>query len=119
MVNGLTDYYARNDRDDISKSFVNDVLRVARRAEVIGVENGGSLAKAPVYLLSSGERVFQEAVMKCDRIYLGQIQKQNDLFDFQQASLALYEDIDHTRYLKILLERNVVDGNSSSLGPGA
>ena len=119
MVNALTGYYARNDRDDISKSFVNDVLRVARRAEVIDVQNGGSLAKAPVYLLLSGERGFQEAVKKCDLTYLSEIMKLNDLFDLEQASMALYEDIDHVRYLELLSKRDGDSGISSKKEPRA
>ncbi len=55
--------------------------------------------------------------MKCDLTYLGEIKKQNDLFDLEQASLALYDDIEHVRYLQVLLKRDVVSGLSSSIEP--
>jgi hypothetical protein len=105
MVDRLTQYYQQTEHEDISKSFVNDVLRVARRAAVIGVENGGSLAKSPVHLLLAGERIFQEAVIKCDATYLREINRFNSPFDMEQVSMALYEDANHIRYLQVLLNR--------------
>lgn len=112
MVDRLTEYYQQTDRAEVSKSFVNDVLRVARRARVIGIENGGSLAKAPVYLLLSGDRSFQEAVIKCDATYLREIRNLKNPFSLEQASVALYEDVTHLRYLQVLLNR-YSDGDSA------
>jgi hypothetical protein len=56
LVDHLYAYYKSNGEHDISKSYVNDVLRLARRAEVLGVHNGGGLASSPVYLQIPGER---------------------------------------------------------------
>ena len=105
IVDRLSAYYQRIERTDISKSFVNDVLRIARRAGVIGIDDGSSLAKAPVTLLIKGDRKFQEAVIKCDATYLREIHNQNSPFTLEQASIALYEDEGHLRYLQVLLNR--------------
>jgi hypothetical protein len=113
LVNQLVAYYVRIGREDISKSYVNDVLRVARRAMVVGVDNGKSLAKAPVYLRINGQRAFQDAVIRCDVTYLKEIQNLADPFDLEQASVALYESVDHTRYLKVLLSRFSENGQNA------
>jgi hypothetical protein len=112
LVNQLVDYYVRNGREEISKSYVNDVLRVARRAMVVGVDNGRSLAKAPVYLRINGQRAFQDAVIRCDVTYLKEMQNLVDPFDLEQASVALYESVGHVRYLKVLLSRFSENGQS-------
>jgi len=114
LVNHLGAYYSRQGQQDISKSYVNDVLRVARRAEVIGVQNGGSLAKAAVSLQIDGERVFQDAVISCDIIYLQEIQSLETQLDMEQASIALYEDAGHVRYLKVILSRFSNNGRQAS-----
>ncbi len=114
MVNHLGAYYLRLGQQDISKSYVNDVLRVARRAEVINVQNGGSLAKAAVSLQLEGERAFQDAVINCDLIYLQEIQNLETQFDLEQASIALYEDAGHVRYLKVILSRFSNNGRQAS-----
>ena len=105
LVNQLVDYYVRSGREEISKSYVNDVLRVARRAMVVGVDNGRSLARAPVYLKINGQRAFQDAVIRCDVTYLKEMQDLTDPFNLEQASVALYENVGHVRYLKVLLSR--------------
>jgi len=114
MVNHLGAYYLRLGQQDISKSYVNDVLRVARRAEVINVQNGGSLAKAAVSLQLEGERAFQDAVINCDLIYLQEIQNLETQLDLEQASIALYEDAGHVRYLKVILSRFSNNGRQAS-----
>jgi hypothetical protein len=113
LVNQLVDYYVRSGREEISKSYVNDVLRVARRAMVVGVDNGRSLAKAPVYLRINGQRAFQDAVIRCDVTYLKEMQDLVDPFDLEQASVALYENVGHVRYLKVLLSRFSENGQST------
>jgi uncharacterized LabA/DUF88 family protein len=107
IVNRLTTYYQSAGQHDISKSYVNDVMRLARRANVIYVLNGNSLAKAPVQLQISGERQFQEAVILCDATYLQEILATDSPFDLDQASIALYESVGHTRYLQVVLNRYV------------
>jgi hypothetical protein len=105
LVNHLSTHYQNNGREDISKSYINDVLRVARRAGVLSVKNSGSLTTAPVLLKLSGERIFQEAVLQCDATYLRELQKLENPFDLEQASIALYESTSHVRYLQVVLTR--------------
>lgn len=110
IVDRLATYYQGAGRDDISKSYVNDVMRLARRAAVIYVRNGNSLAKAPVTLQISGDRLFQEAVILCDATYLKEIMSMDMPFDMDQVSIALYETVGHTRYLQVVLGRYVQNG---------
>ena len=105
IVNHLAVYYQRAGQHEISKSYVNDILRLARRAEVIGVQNGGSLATAAVTLRLTGDRVFQETVVKCDLTCLHELQNLDEPFNLEQASIALYENASHARYLKVILNR--------------
>ncbi|MDX1614023.1 MAG: NYN domain-containing protein [Candidatus Promineifilaceae bacterium] len=105
IIGRLSDHYTEQEIDDISKSYINDTLRIARRAAVIGVQEGGSLAEAAVRLQLPPERRFQEAVMQVDSAYLAEIQALDLPFDVEQAALALYDDLGRARYLKILRER--------------
>jgi hypothetical protein len=114
IVNHLAAYYQRSGQHEISKSYVNDVLRVARRAEVIGVQNGGSLATAAVTLQVNGARVFQEMVIQCDLTYLKELQTLDEPFNLEQASIALYENVGHVRYLKVILNRFSDNGHNTS-----
>ena len=114
IVDRLAGYYQSHGREDVSKSYVNDVLRLARRAAVIRVQNGGSLAKAPVALQIAGERRFQEAVIMCDATYLAEIRAIDGQLDLDQASIALYENIGHTRYLQVILNRYAQNGQDHS-----
>ncbi len=114
IVDRLATYYQGAGRADVSKSYVNDVMRLARRAHVLDVRNGNSLAKAPVSLRLTGERLFQEAVIKCDATYLQEIRAMDNAFDLDQASIALYESVGHTRYLQVILNRYVDNGQGRS-----
>jgi uncharacterized LabA/DUF88 family protein len=105
LVNVLTADYQAQGKNTYSKSYVNDVLRVARRAKVIGVDNGGKLASSPVSLHITGNRMFQDAVMFFDLTYLKEIQSLGIAFDLEEAAVALYDSISHTRYLKVILNR--------------
>jgi uncharacterized LabA/DUF88 family protein len=105
LVNRLASHYTENGQEVVSKSYINDVLRIARRADVIGVANGGSLAHASVNLAVSGDRLFQDAVIRCDVTYLREIKALRNPLDMKEAAKALYDDEGHARYLKIILNR--------------
>ena len=105
LVNALVDFYQAQGKDSYSKSYVNDILRAARRAEVVGTRNGGKLATSPVYLQISGSRLFQEAVMRFDLTYLQEIQTLGSPLDLEEAAIALYDSVSYTRYLKVILNR--------------
>ena len=112
LIDNLADHYKSNGRPAISKSYVNDVLRLARRADVLGVRNGGSLAASPVYLQIDGQRAFQDAVICCDATYLKEIQGLNEPFGLEQAAVALYNSESYARYLKVVLNRFSDNGRS-------
>jgi uncharacterized LabA/DUF88 family protein len=105
LVDQLAIHYQEVGQDEVSKSYINDVMRIARRAEIICVDNGGSLANATVHLDIKGDRVFQDAVIRCDMTYLQEIQSLQNPIDLNEAAKALYEDVGHARYLKVILSR--------------
>jgi hypothetical protein len=49
--------------------------------------------------------MFQDAVMFFDLTYLKEIQSLGIAFDLEEAAVALYDSISHTRYLKVILNR--------------
>ena len=102
LVNTLFDLYVEQGRNDISKSFINDVLRAARRSKVVEVGNKGTLSAALVKLSISGERLFQNAVMRCDALYLSQIMALSEPFDWEEAALALYDTTSRVQYLQFI-----------------
>ncbi|MFN2189833.1 MAG: NYN domain-containing protein [Candidatus Promineifilaceae bacterium] len=114
IVEKLAAYYLENGQEDISKSYINDVLRVARRGSVIDVANGGSLAQAAVKLSIGGDRLFQESVILCDVTYLKEISALSDPIDMNEAAKALYDDVGHARYLSLILNRYSSDGNTAN-----
>jgi uncharacterized protein (TIGR00288 family) len=120
LVNALSDHYHEHGRNDISKSYINDVLRVARRADVVDVGNGGTLSYAPVKLSISGDRLFQNAVMQCDATYLRQIISLPEPFDWEEAALALYDTPIRVRYLQVIHNRfsGVTPEQAEALNPG-
>lgn len=107
LTQRLVDHYQAHN-NNMSRSVINDVLRVARRANVFDVPNvaGTSLAVSPVLLRVSGEKALQEAVMLCDYAYMKQLQSMSGLpFEFEQVSMALYESREHAPYLRQVLTR--------------
>jgi uncharacterized protein (TIGR00288 family) len=113
LIDALLLHYQRQNNADISKSHINDVMRVARRAHVIEVLESESLASAPVKLHLAGVRSFQDAVMLCDACYLGEIQSLADPFDLNEAAVALYDTDSYARYLKVILNRYGNNGQAS------
>jgi uncharacterized LabA/DUF88 family protein len=110
LIDGLVQYYRSKSEAPVSKGHINDVMRIARRADVIGVVNGRSLALASVKLQLEGSKTFQDAVMRCDATYLSEIMALSDPFDLAEAALALYDTPDYARYLKVLLNRFAANG---------
>lgn len=108
IVDDLYAYYEKSG-GGVSKSFINDVLRVARRAQVVAVgANGkGPLAALPITLSTSGDGAEQlkSAVMRCDATYVRELQMlKHHPFDWDEASMALYGSPDYVDYLKLVLE---------------
>ncbi len=106
VVDALYLFYEKQDKKNVSKSVINDVLRVARRARVISAPQTSTkpLASLPVTLSLEGDRLFQRAVMLCDHTFLTELQALSDSpFNIEDAALALYDSAERVPYLKRLL----------------
>lgn len=95
----------QHSRQTISKNYINDVLLIARRAQVIRTLKGQSLATAPVLLVLEDPKPFQEAVLRCDAAYLQEILDLAEPFDLSEAAIALYETANYARYLQVVLNK--------------
>ncbi|MCO5182412.1 MAG: NYN domain-containing protein [Anaerolineae bacterium] len=107
VVEFLSKFYA-DKGEQVSKSHINDVLRVARRAKVIAVESNGNkpLSALAVTLAIEGENLFKQAVMRCDAAYLCEIKNFADLpFDMDQAAIALYDSTSYTPYIRLIFDQ--------------
>jgi uncharacterized LabA/DUF88 family protein len=104
LIDKLSTHYNKNEKN-ISKNMINDLLLVARQAQVIHTLKGKSLATAPVRLQLDGENVFQEAVVRCDATYLRGILELGEPFDIQEAALALYDSPKYVNYLDMVMSK--------------
>lgn len=93
------------DGKDISKNMINAVMLVARQGQIIRTLKGKSLATAPVLLMLEGPKRFQEAVVRCDATYLRQILELPEPFDLTEAALALYDSVNYTAYLEMVMKK--------------
>ena len=104
LIDALAERYAAEGKE-ISKNMINALLLLARQADVVHTLKGKSLSTAPVTLYLTGSKVFQEAVMRCDAVYLQAILELPEPFDMEEAALALYYNTGHVPYLKQVLAR--------------
>ncbi len=88
----------------ISKNAINAVLLLARRAQVIHTLKAKSLSTAPVLLELKGQKLLQDAIMRCDAAYVKGILEMADEFDEEEAAIALYYEPQFARYLKTLIK---------------
>ncbi len=93
------------DGKEISKNMINAVMLVARQGQIIRTLKGKSLATAPVLLMLEGPKRFQEAVVRCDATYLRQILELPEPFDLTEAALALYDSVNYTAYLEMVMKK--------------
>lgn len=93
-----------NGRATHSRNKINDVMQIARHANVIATVKGFALADAPVQLLLTGERLFTEAVARCDTVYLQAIQELEEPFVIEAVALALYDKVEYVPYLQSLMK---------------
>lgn len=108
VVETLFKYYNKTN-DPVSKSMINDVLRVTRRANIISLPDieDKPLASMPITLRMNGSRMVQNAIMRSDRVYLVELQREfSDSFDLGQASMALYDSAEKAPYLQYLLSQD-------------
>lgn len=90
---------------DISKNMINAMLLVARQGEVIRTLKGRSLATAPVSLQIEGNKRVQEAVIRCDAVYLREILELPEPFDITETAVALYDSTDYVPYLQAVMDK--------------
>ncbi len=102
LIDLLSQKYNEHEQD-ISKNAINAVMLLVRRAGVMRTNKGKSLATAPVVLDIAGEKLFQQAVMCSDTLYLQEILNLSEPFDLEQAALALGYTETHLRYLTVLM----------------
>lgn len=102
FIDILADKYAKEEKD-ISKNTINAVMLLARRAGVIYTLKSNSLSTAPVQLSLAGPRLYQEAIIRCDRVCVEEILLLSEPIDVTEIAMALYENAKYESYLKIIV----------------
>lgn len=103
LIDVLSQQYIDQNRE-ISKNEINAILLLMRRAEVIRTFKEKSLSTAPVAINIQSDKLFQEAVMRCDATYLEEIVGLQLKFDIVEATRALYYPPDRERYLTAVMK---------------
>ncbi len=103
-LTALASGQSANNGSVISKNMINSVMLVARQGNVIRTRKGRSLSTAPVFLATTGERVFQQAVIRSDSAYLEAILNLPEPFDLTEAAVALYDNEGYAPYLRRILQ---------------
>ena len=103
-LKAVASFYGEKNGSGISKNMINSVMLIARQGDVIRTRKGKSLSTAPVYLSITGERIFQQAVIRCDSAYLEAILNLSEPFDLIEATLALYDNVSFVPYLQRILQ---------------
>lgn len=103
LIDVLSQQYIDQNRE-ISKNEINAILLIMRRAEVIRTFKEKSLSTAPVAINIQSDKLFQEAVMRCDATYLEEIVGLQLKFDIAEATRALYYPSDRERYLTAVMK---------------
>ncbi len=104
----------KNENVEISKNLINDTLLIARKSGVVVTQKSKSLSSATLQVNLTKENPWKEAVILCDKAYLAEIIELPELFDIDEASLALYESTQKNQYLKAIIKKYNLNGNSSS-----
>lgn len=102
FVDILADKYI-NEQKDISKNTINAAMLLARRAGVVHTLKSSSLSTAPMQLNIAGPRLYQEAIIRCDRTYVEEILSLGEPIDVTEIALALYENEKYVSYLKMIV----------------
>ena len=103
LVDTLANQYA-NQKKDVSKNQINSVMLVARQGNILTIRKGKSLSTAPVSLNLEPEKPFQQAVLRCDAVYLRKILESDEPFEIEAAALALYDTEKYVGYLQRLIK---------------
>lgn len=103
LIDTMAEEYKTKEKN-ISKNAINAMLLLARRAQVIRTLKAKSLSLAPVMLEVKGAKAPQEAIMRCDAVYVKEILALADEFDEAEAAVALYYEPKYAHYLKTLIK---------------
>ena len=103
FIDMLIQKYKAQGQKAASKNMINAILLLAREAHVIQVNKADSLAQSLLQLVLTGDKVFQQAIILCDQVYLQQIMALPEPFDIEEAALALYQNKKHAAYLQHIL----------------
>jgi uncharacterized protein (TIGR00288 family) len=105
LVDGIYQTHGGDRELGLSKSLIHDALKVAERAAVISADMGDRsfTTLAPVRLILNADRPYQDAVMRCDAVYLRTLRGMAEPVDLNLAATALYDTESYARYLKIVL----------------
>ncbi len=103
LVDTLAKQYAAQ-HQEISKNQINALMLVARHGQVLTVRKAKSLSIAPVALQLAEEKPFQEAILRCDAVYLREILGLPEPFNIEEAAIALYDTPKYAKYLSRLVK---------------
>lgn len=103
LVDTLADQYASQNKE-VSKNQINAVMLVARQGQVLTIQKAKSLSIALVSLQLAEEKPFQEAILRCDAVYLREILNLSEPFDIEAAATALYDTPKYAKYLNHLVK---------------
>ena len=104
LISHLASNYTAEDAK-ISKNSLNAVFLVARRGDVVQTKKDRSLGSAPILLHLEGEKLVQQAIVRCDAVYLREILNCSEPFEAEEAALALYDDVERTPYIKMVMKK--------------
>lgn len=113
-LSALAQGFQEKNGSGISKNMINSVMLIARQGDVIRTKRGRSLSTAPVFLAINDDKVFQQAVIRCDRAYLEAILNLSEPFDITEAALALYDNESYAPYLQRILQTKNTQTNDAS-----
>jgi hypothetical protein len=102
FIDTLADKYVAEEKE-VSKNIINAIMLLARRAGVVYTLKSKSLSTAPVLLNIVGPRIYQEAIIRCDRTYVEEILLLSEPIDVTEIALALYDNPKYVSYLKIIM----------------
>ncbi|MAT98385.1 MAG: hypothetical protein CL608_14675 [Anaerolineaceae bacterium] len=103
LIDTLHEEYKSQEKK-ISKNAINAVMLLARRAQVIHTLKAKSLSTAPVLLELEGQKLVQDAIIRCDAAYVKGILELSEEFDEEEAAVALYYEPHFARYIKTLIK---------------
>ena len=104
VVDFLSQHYTTSEHE-VSRSMINDILRLVRRAKIIEIDERPDqpLSMTQIKLKRDDSKAYLNAVVLSDKIYLAELKKIEDLrFDWHEAAIALYDSAERISYLQMI-----------------